>query len=495
MVKSQRFCGRGGRSELRAHSAILSGSKRDEELSVLDSIVEQQKVLVLSYAFPPVAASGTFRVARFVRYLPEFGWRAIVVTPKPEYAIYNTTDPTLRQLIPEDTIVAHTAVLRPLIWAQQWVRGRFSDRSDLDHAKETNSISRAWAMPHASVTPTAPIWRTMARDVRKCLFETPDRHVGWVLPAVRAGLDLIRRHRPQRIFSSGPPHSAHLAAVLLKSLTGIPLVCDLRDPWARNPWQTNEGNLQSAGQRWMERWCVRRADAIVLNTDAARVEFEACYRTNNHGMFFAIPNGYDPDLIPRVAEHRSAFAHIRSNGAIRLCHCGSVYGNRDLVPVVDAIAQLVAGGRDVELWQVGAVGRLEELRAGIRVHGLEQRVTIRGQISHDQALASMAAADVLVILQSGTQLQIPAKVFEMMLFEKPILALTDEGPTADLIRDSGVGVVVDPRSPAAIARAILKAHDHGRNSFESERRAAAIRAFDGRALSRQLANVFGECTR
>ena len=37
-------------------------------------------MLMLSYAFPPVAASGTFRVARFAMYLPEFGWRPVVVT-------------------------------------------------------------------------------------------------------------------------------------------------------------------------------------------------------------------------------------------------------------------------------------------------------------------------------------------------------------------------------------------------------------------------------
>ena len=50
-------------------------------------LLEEHNLLIFSYAFPPIASSGTFRVARFVKYLPEFGWRPIVVTPKSKHAM------------------------------------------------------------------------------------------------------------------------------------------------------------------------------------------------------------------------------------------------------------------------------------------------------------------------------------------------------------------------------------------------------------------------
>src|SRR3990170_4403303 len=37
------------------------------------------RMLLLTYHFPPSAASGTFRMLGFARHLPTFGWRAGVV--------------------------------------------------------------------------------------------------------------------------------------------------------------------------------------------------------------------------------------------------------------------------------------------------------------------------------------------------------------------------------------------------------------------------------
>src|SRR5690348_8898059 len=45
-------------------------------------------VLVIAYYFPPMGLSGVQRTLKFVKYLPEFGWRPIVLTPAatPYYA-------------------------------------------------------------------------------------------------------------------------------------------------------------------------------------------------------------------------------------------------------------------------------------------------------------------------------------------------------------------------------------------------------------------------
>ena len=40
-------------------------------------------LLVLAYYFPPMGMSGVQRVSKFVKYLPDNGWRVTVVTPTP----------------------------------------------------------------------------------------------------------------------------------------------------------------------------------------------------------------------------------------------------------------------------------------------------------------------------------------------------------------------------------------------------------------------------
>jgi glycosyltransferase involved in cell wall biosynthesis len=442
--------------------------------------VNEQTVLFLSYAFPPIASSGTFRVARFGRYLPEFGWRPIVVSAKPADAIYNEVDPSLARLIPADMVVRSAPVLRPLVAVRKRIRQVFPRVSA--NGKLSATMSAA---------PSRRAERPM-RDLVGTLFSTPDRHVGWILPAVTASLSLIRRHRPRVILSSGPPHSAHVAALLLKQLTGLPIVCDLRDPWARNPWETAGSSCQNRTQSLLERACVVRANAIILNTENARREFESHYAGQNCAKFTAIPNGYDPSLTPS-AETIHSTPGSAPEGVVGLCHCGSVYGNRSLIPLAQAIAKLKKSGQEFELRQVGVVGEGHELSAFIREQDLENSILLKGQVPHSQALASMAAANILVVIQGGTDLQVPAKLFEMLPFRKPIIALTGPGPTAEIVRTYNLGVVADPNDPDAIAAAITRLSANCLNSSFNSGVERALRDFDGRRLTGQLARVLRSC--
>ena len=38
------------------------------------------KILILAYYFPPIGGGGVQRVVKFVKYLPQFGYKPIVVT-------------------------------------------------------------------------------------------------------------------------------------------------------------------------------------------------------------------------------------------------------------------------------------------------------------------------------------------------------------------------------------------------------------------------------
>jgi len=40
------------------------------------------RVLIVSYFFPPISNMGSHRILRFVRHLREFGWEPVVLTGK-----------------------------------------------------------------------------------------------------------------------------------------------------------------------------------------------------------------------------------------------------------------------------------------------------------------------------------------------------------------------------------------------------------------------------
>ena len=112
-----------------------------------------KRVLMVAYHFPPLAgSSGIQRTLRFVQQLPQFGWQPLVLTADPR--AYERTSDDLLADIPPETIVRRAFALdaaRHFAW-----RGRYL-----------------------------------------ALLARPDRWASWRFAAVRQGMQLIRRHRPQ----------------------------------------------------------------------------------------------------------------------------------------------------------------------------------------------------------------------------------------------------------------------------------------------------------
>jgi hypothetical protein len=97
------------------------------------------------------------------------------------------------------------------------------------------------------------------------------------------------------------------------------------------------------------------------------------------------------------------------------------------------------------------------------------------------------------VIQGGTDLQVPAKLFEMLPFEKPILALTGAGPTADIVRNYNLGIVADANDHDSISDAITRLSAGWTNGNRDLGAQRALHDFDGRRLTGQLAQIFRNC--
>ena len=177
-----------------------------------------------------------------------------------------------------------------------------------------------------------------------------------------------------------------------------------------------------------------------------------------------LSNGYDPEITSRIHGLVAKNSRLHTNGTVRVCHAGSVYGERDLRLLVRAVGELAQSGREVSLEQIGGTNHQPEIVQYLRANHLQEHIMLQGRLPHDQTLEHMAAADVLAVIQPGTSVQVPAKLFELLLFRKPILALTGQAQTADIVRTFDLGVVADPDDSQVIAAAILNAAN-GRSGY------------------------------
>ena len=90
--------------------------------------------------------------------------------------------------------------------------------------------------------------------------------------------------------------------------------------------------------------------------------------------------------------------------------------------------------------------------------GLGDVVELAGQVSHAEVLSGLAAADILLSIQGpGYSGSIPAKLYEYLAFDKPILQLAEPGGDIDwALASSGVPHrVVSQSDEGAIREALL----------------------------------------
>jgi hypothetical protein len=91
--------------------------------------------------------------------------------------------------------------------------------------------------PRASLpTDTVPIAKLGLIDLYRQLVQFPDRYRSWINPAMRLGISWKDHWKPDVIYSSGPPHSAHVVAARLASRFHIPWIAELRDLWINDPY-------------------------------------------------------------------------------------------------------------------------------------------------------------------------------------------------------------------------------------------------------------------
>lgn len=405
------------------------------------------RVLLIAYHYPPVkGSSGMQRTLKFAEYLADFGWEPLVLSAHPR--AYARTNPEQLNEIPRNQVVRRAFALDT---------GR-----------------------HLS------LWGHYPR-----LLALPDRWSSWWLGAVPTALGMIRRHRPQVIWSTYPVATAHLIGLSLRRLTGLPWVADFRDPMV-DQVTTVDATERRVFSR-LEAASIRHCSRAVFVTPGARV----LYRDRYPGLgerAVVIANGYDE----RHFQRPPTPARAAGEGPLTLLHSGIMYRDaRDPEAFFQALADLKAAGEisPATLRIVLRDARYEKHhRSRIAHHGVGDLVSLLPAVDYREAIEEMFAADGLLLFQAAScNRQIPAKAYEYLRTGRPILALTDPaGDTAGLVRDHGVESIVPLDQPRAIAWALTTFMAQLRAGTAPLADSASASAHSRRDRTRELAALLDE---
>ncbi len=410
---------------------------------------------MLAPEFPPKNSAGVHRTLRFCRFLPEFGISPVVITTN----IAQAGGENLLKHV-SDSVSVH----------------RFGPEHTVSTSKPKQNTT--------AIRQSNPI-KSLLRPAWQFLTETPDRDIAWAKSVRAPACKLVKECGIQVIYSSGPPHSVHIAAMHVSQKTGVPWVADFRDPWARKPWAKKQNPWGQRLLPYYEHRVVKCASKVILNTEPAKQNFCKQYPTLAE-KFVCIPNGLDPDLIGRVGQLERT--QHSSEGAV-ICHPGSMYGRRDPNLILDAISKLNDRGSKFELQQVGAVAEDFDPMQHAQSLGISHLFRAIPPMAHDAVLGIMKNSDILLIIQPDAPLMVPGKVYEMLAFDIPMVAVCDSEATAQVVLDAG-GYTAASQDVDGIAVALEHAWADRDCLERIECRERARTKYDGRELSKRLAEIF-----
>lgn len=380
----------------------------------------RRTALIVSFHFPPTNSIAAVRLGKFAKYLSHFGWEVIVLT----VSRVKGFPPTLSLEINESNVVRTgyfgigSATLYNLAGEQ----------------KNTDSAVKSTRMSffHRLARLVEPFYSLPL--VRLLLVEP----IGWYRPALKAGRDILKKHRVDIIFSSYGPALSHMVASKLSKEFSIPWVAEFRDLWTLSHYCRRVQPFLLLEQM-LEKKVMDNSSALIA---VAEPMVEPLQKL--HGKkAVVIPNGFDEQDYKEPVPQTTKFT-ITYTGRL-------IGGKRDPRLLFQAMADLAREGiispDNFELRFFGDSSLTSILSPLIKAYHVNDLVKIYGFVPFKESVSRQQESTALLLLlwinhdeEKGVY---TGKVFEYLGARRPILAIGPKGGVVDrLLTESATGVIV-----------------------------------------------------
>ena len=234
-----------------------------------------KKVLIISNLY-----HSSPRIPGIARYLSEFGWEPVILTPSLKDDYKNRLG--LPDGFYEKVRVAETAYKGDIFWFWRKVFKflRFNRKeSILNQVKEkTGSVGRRSVIDKLFLFYTA-------------FFGYPDEEKKWEKIAVKSAEKILGKEKFDAILSSSSPVISHIIAGKMAKKYKIPWIADFRDLWTQNhnypfPW------WRRIFEEKLEKKTLKSADFLVTVSPAWS---EKLKKLHTNKKTESITNGFNPE--------------------------------------------------------------------------------------------------------------------------------------------------------------------------------------------------------
>jgi glycosyltransferase involved in cell wall biosynthesis len=424
----------------------------------------------------PESTVGAQRPAQFAKYLPEFGWRAVILCCDAQRrGVARQTDADslsedVRRRIREAEPNASIIIPTPSLPYDGW-------------------LDRCWRALLPENEKASGLRSLVRKPLTAAKFLTGDYSQAWQ-PCARLAAEVVAEELSLDacIGEHGPDAGIFLARWFAGQY-GLPWIADFRDPILQ-PLRPLARKLYAPVAR---RLLATAMGTVNVNRRLAQLDQDL------FGLpAWSIPNGFDPEEFATPSEQ------VKTD-RLTIAYMGNIIGLQRIEIFLEGLALVRQALSANEFGNLSFVYRgfaSKQVARQATGLGVSEVVDAKPRIERDQALALLKNADMLLLL-SITSLGpgdvyyseglYPAKVFEYFGARRPILCVPGDGALLDeLIEETNTGVIL--RTPREIAEYLvhtLRAWEAGR-AVPYQPNEPAVLQYTRRNLTGRLAAVLDE---
>jgi len=383
-----------------------------------------RNILMLCYYYPPLTDVGSKRSIAFSKYFKKHGWNPFVLSvnnPDKGYCSIGNDRP------PEGVTT--------------------------EYSYSIINISKLIGRLNAALSKALRLINiNMKRNYFYQILCIPDYFWGWIPLTTIKGLRLIKRFKIDMIYVSCTPISSAVSGIMLKFLTGKPLILDFRDPFAVETVFSmfDVPQFRRKIDRHIQKYFLKHTDIFIVNNDETRGIYIQEY-PEVKDKIFVIHNGFESGyMIEGKLEKYQKFTIV---------YTGDFYFWASKYKIFfEAIALLKQIGKiNKDTFQFLFYGdgkdRIERIATD---YGIDDLVIANSRIPYSYVLHIISESHLQLI--RIVKPMISTKLFEGIPLNIPFLAIIPQGEVEEIIKAySPSSYVITEESEEKVADAILDA--------------------------------------
>lgn len=297
------------------------------------------------------------------------------------------------------------------------------------------------------------------------------------------------------VVATSPPLLVGLAGYWLSLIKNVPLIFEVRDLWPESLVGTGMGSKDSYFYKLLDKMAVflyQKSTKVVVVSDGFKKEI-----VSKKGIVSdkieVIKNGVDPDLFKPLPNTKQIKSELGFGEKFVVSYIGTLGLSHGIEVILKAAKVLNTKLSDLIFLIVGE-GSEKEMMLRIKEQEKLSNIVFVGEKPRETIPFFINASDICLVPLKATEIfgtRVPAKMFEIMACEKPIILGVDGEARRMIIEDAKAGLYVEPGNVEALVRSILSLYQDSnlRSALGKNGRRFVMKSFSRETQAKEYSNI------